>query len=216
MREKYNEQGIHVQQCYATADIGIIAYETATDDKIHPGMVINENLIVELLIPGTSLPVTPGEVGELVVTRLHPDYPLIRFATGDLSAQLLEPSPCGRTGMRIKGWMGRADQRAKVRGMFVDPIQLAVVGKNHAPIDRWRLIISRIDDKDAMKLQVTLSKVSSEIPSSQPGHPDHDQWLSDVAHSLQKATNLKGEVQVVDTLPDDGTIVDDQRNYESG
>lgn len=216
MRERYNEQGIHVQQCYATADIGVIAYETATDDEINPGMIVNENLIVELLIPGTGLPVTPGEVGELVVTRLHPDYPLIRFATGDLSAQLLEPSPCGRTGMRIKGWMGRADQRAKVRGMFVDPLQLALVGKNHTPIDRWRLIISRVDDQDTMVLQVTLSEAGSEIPASQPGHPDHDQWLSSVANSLQKATNLKGEVQVVDALPDDGTIVDDQRDYESG
>jgi len=120
MRAKYEEQGIHVQQSYATADLGVIAYETATNDLVHPGMVVNEGLIVEILIPGTDKPVNPGDVGEIVVTRLLKGYPLVRFGTGDLSAEILEPSPCGRTQMRLAGWMGRADQRVKVRGMFVD------------------------------------------------------------------------------------------------
>ena len=156
MRDRYQEQGIAVQQCYATADLGVIAYETASDDVVHPGMVVNEELIVEILVPGTDTPVEPGEVGEIVVTRLHPDYPLVRFATGDLSREIPEPSPCGRTNMRLAGWMGRADQRVKVRGMFVDPLQLAGLKREHPEIQRWRLVVSRVDDRDVMTLFVTV------------------------------------------------------------
>lgn len=215
MREKYTEQNVHVQQCYATADLGVIAYETATNDEIHPGMVVNENLIVEILVPGTGLPVAPGDVGELVVTRLHPDYPLLRFATGDLSALLTEASPCGRTAMRIKGWMGRADQRVKVRGMFVDPQQLAVLGEQNEYIDRWRLIVSRSDDNDEMHLKVTLNDhAGNQSHPSQPSHSDHESWLLELAATLKKATNLSGQVQVVDALPRDGIVVEDQRDYE--
>jgi len=209
MRTRYQEQGIQVLQCYATADLGVIAYETATDDEVHPGMVVNEGLIVEILVPGTNNPVKSGEVGELVVTRLHADYPLVRFATGDLSRMINEPSPCGRTGMRLAGWMGRADQRAKVRGMFVDPLQLSGLKANHPEISRWRLVISRAENRDIMDLQVTL-----DTHADSTMHVQTDSWLEAVAQSLKQATSLSGQVKVVDSLPDDGVVVDDQRNYD--
>jgi phenylacetate-CoA ligase len=205
MREKYREQGIAVQQCYATADFGVIAYETATDGQVHPGMIVNENLIVEILIPGTGTPVKPGEVGEIVVTRLHRDYPLVRFATGDLSAQNPEPSPCGRTGMRIEGWMGRADQRTKVRGMFVDPVQLSGLGRDYPEIDRWRLVVERLENKDVMNLQITLHDAGSTVQKD---------WLDKVAASLKAATQLSGTVEPVSSLPADGIVVEDKRNYD--
>ncbi|MFK8078958.1 MAG: phenylacetate--CoA ligase family protein [Granulosicoccus sp.] len=210
MRTRYREQGIAVLQCYATADLGVIAYESATDADVHPGMVVNENLIVEILVPGTDTPVKAGEVGELVVTRLHADYPLVRFATGDLSKIIDGPSPCGRTNMRLAGWMGRADQRAKVRGMFVDPLQLSDLKKNHPDIARWRLVISRQDNRDVMDLQVTIdSSTDLSIKGSA------DQWADNVKQSLKQATSLNGQVTLVDSLPDDGVVVDDQRTYES-
>ncbi|MFK7891740.1 MAG: phenylacetate--CoA ligase family protein [Granulosicoccus sp.] len=205
MRDEYSEQGIAVQQCYATADFGVIAYETATDGLVHPGMIVNENLIVEILIPGTGMPVKPGEVGEIVVTRLHRDYPLLRFATGDLSAENPEPSPCGRSGMRIKGWMGRADQRTKVRGMFVDPVQLSRLGRDYPEIDRWRLVIERQDNKDVMNLQVTLHDTGAAVQR---------EWLDSVAASLKAATQLSGTVEQVRSLPADGIVVEDRRNYD--
>lgn len=213
MRERYTEQGIQVQQCYATADLGVIAYESQHDGVVQPGMLINEGLIVELLVPGTSMPVKPGDVGEVVVTRLHPDYPLLRFATGDLSAEILEPSACGRTQRRLRGWMGRADQRAKVRGMFVDPLQLHVLPGTHPEIDRWRLIISRQDDRDVMNLSITLKQAMS---GSQPPAPAENEWLNNVSQTLKQATNLSSTVTVVDELPNDGIVIDDQRDYEQG
>ncbi|NND90903.1 MAG: AMP-binding protein [Granulosicoccus sp.] len=211
MRRRYEQQGIHVQQCYATADLGVIAYETATDDQVHPGMVVNEGLIVEIVVPGTSRAVAPGEVGELLVTRLHPVYPLLRFATGDLSAEILEPSPCGRTQRRLRGWMGRADQRIKVRGMFVDPVQLRILPEEHPDVTRWRLVVTRQGDRDVMTLSVTL--VDSGIPRSRERLSAVTGQLED---TLKRATNLSGDVLVVDTLPDDGVVVDDQRKIETG
>lgn len=212
MRTNYHEQGIEVFQCYATADLGVIAYETANDTGVNPGMVVNEGLIVEILVPGTGTPVEPGQVGEIVVTRLNPDFPLVRFATGDLSKQLNEPSPCGRTNSRLAGWMGRADQRVKVRGMFVDPLQLGKLADQHAEVDRWRLVVDREDDRDVMRLNLLLDQSVS--GSAMPAHADHDTWLASVASSLKQATGLSGEVVVVDALPDDGIVVDDLRSYD--
>jgi len=213
MRKRYNEQGIHVQQCYATADLGVIAYESQTDGVVHPGMLINEGLIVEIVVPGTGMPVKPGDVGELVVTRLHPDYPLLRFATGDLSAEIVEPSPCGRTQRRLRGWMGRADQRAKVRGMFVDPMQLHVLPTAHPEIDRWRVVISRQDDRDVMHLSVTLKQESAGMQASTQTKTD---WLAEITQTLKQATHLSGTVMVVSELPNDGIVIEDKRDYEQG
>ena len=209
MRAKYEEQGIHVQQSYATADFGVIAYETATDNVVHPGMVVNEGLIVEILIPGTDRPVNPGDVGEIVVTRLHKGYPLIRFGTGDLSAEILEPSPCGRTQMRLAGWMGRADQRVKVRGMFVDPVQLQSLPKTVRELDGWRLVVLRDSDKDVMELQVTLKKETLLSTS------DIAAIEEQLTVALKAATNLSGSVKVVEALPNDGIVVEDKRDYET-
>ena len=212
MRAKYREQGIDVLQCYATADLGVIAYESTTGGDVNPGMVVNEGLIVEILVPGTGIPVEAGQVGEIVVTRLNPDFPLLRFATGDLSRQLTGLSPCGRTNSRLAGWMGRADQRVKVRGMFVDPMQLGKLGEQHAHIDRWRLIVSRKADRDIMQLNLSLKE--SATGSALPSHEGHDQWIESVVSSLKQATGLSGEVTVVPALPDDGIVVDDQRIYD--
>lgn len=199
MREEFGQRGINVQQCYATADLGVIAYETSTDGVVHPGMLLNEFLIVEIVKPGTGEPVAAGEVGEIVVTRLHPDYPLVRFATGDLSAFIDEPSPCGRTSPRIKGWMGRADQRTKVRGMFVDPTQIQTLRKEHPSITAIRLVVTRANDKDVMTLQVN---------SDNQVQIDNDV----LSASLKRATGLTGNIEQLDSaLPNDGVVVDDQR-----
>lgn len=207
MRERYSEQGIAVRQCYATADLGVIAYETADNDVVHPGMLVNEGLIVEILIPGTSQPVSPGEVGEIVVTRLSPVYPLVRFATGDLSAVLNEPSPCGRTQMRLRGWLGRADQRTKVRGMFVDPEQLQHLPRDHQELARWRLSISRSENRDQMHLAVVLHGAMSTADENRA-------LIERLSESLQQYTGLAGTVSIVDELPDDGIVVEDQRTCE--
>jgi len=202
MREEYAARGVSVLQNYATADLGVIAYETSKDGAPLPGMIVNENLIVEIVRPGTNDPVAPGEVGELVVTNFNPAYPLIRFGTGDLSAVLDEPSPCGRTNMRIKGWMGRADQRTKVKGMFVDPKQIDEVVKADPAIAGARLTVSRDGASDAMTLQVTAADGAS---------PD----TAAIAQSLTAITKLKGTVEVVDSLPNDGKVIDDTRDYEA-
>ena len=170
-------------------------------------MLVNENLIVEIVVPGTSTPVAVGEVGEVVVTRLSPVYPLLRFATGDLSAQLPEASPCGRTQMRLRGWMGRADQRAKVRGMFVDPLQLQTLPEAHPEVARWRLTVTREQDRDVMSLAVTLKE-----PNAAEGGPD----AQALAATLKRLTNLSGVASIVQSLPDDGLVVDDKRDYEQG
>ena len=182
MREAYNARGISVLQAYATADIGVIAYESMKDGKLCDGMICNENLIVEIVRPGTNDPVPAGEVGELVVTSFNPAYPLVRFGTGDLSAVLDEPSPCGRTNMRIKGWMGRADQRTKIKGMFVDPKQIDELVKAVDEIGRARLVVTREDQKDVMLLQVT-------------GTNGHSPNADMVSEKLQSVAKLKGKVE---------------------
>jgi phenylacetate-CoA ligase len=146
LRQELGERGVAVLQCYAIAEFGVVAYETAALD----GMVLNEDLILEIVRPGTGDPVADGEVGEVVLTSFNPDYPMVRLATGDLSAVLPGPSPCGRTNTRIKGWMGRADQTTKVKGMFVHPGQVAEVAKRHPELGRVRLAVSREGEQDVM------------------------------------------------------------------
>jgi phenylacetate-CoA ligase len=196
LRQDLTSRGVDVFQCYATADLGVIAYESAARE----GMIVNESLIVEIVRPGTGEPVPLGDVGEVVVTSFNPDYPMIRFATGDLSAVLLGPSPCGRTNMRIKGWLGRADQTTKVKGMFVHPGQVAEVAQRHPALGRARLVVTRVDEQDAMTLMV-----ESASPT--------DDLAEDVAATLQSVTKLRGEVRLVEpgTLPNDGKVIADQR-----
>jgi phenylacetate-coenzyme A ligase PaaK-like adenylate-forming protein len=191
--------GIAAFQTYGTADLGTIAYET----EARQGLVIDEGVIVELVRPGTGDPVPEGEVGEVVVTTLTPDYPLIRFATGDLSAILPDVSPCGRTNQRIKGWMGRADQTTKVKGMFVHPEQIAEVMKRHPEIQRARLVVSQESGSDAMTLKAEVSSGDAALAAA-------------VAESLTAATKLKGRVEVVapGSLPNDGKVIEDARRYD--
>jgi phenylacetate-CoA ligase len=188
--------GIDAYQTYGTADLGMIAYETSARE----GLVVEEGVIVEIVRPGTGDVVAPGEVGEVVVTTFTRDYPLIRFATGDLSALLPGTSPCGRTNMRIKGWMGRADQTTKVRGMFVHPHQIADIVKRHPQIAKARLVVSHVDGSDAMRFQ---------CESSEPVDSDA------VGVSIRDVTKLRGEVEVVSpgALPNDGKVIEDRRSY---
>jgi phenylacetate-CoA ligase len=201
LRQELLERGVVVRQCFATADLGVVAYESEDEDgNVLPGMVVNEGLIVEIVRPGASEPVAPGEVGEIVVTRLNSDYPLLRFATGDLTKQLDGASPCGRTNMRIAGWMGRADQTTKVKGMFVHPSQIAEIGKRHPELTKLRLVVARENEQDQMTLRAETKK---------PG----DALKAAVAESLQALTKLRGKVEFVEPgkLPDDGKTVADER-----
>jgi len=176
----------------------VIAYETPALE----GMVIEEGVIVEIVRPGTGDPVPEGEVGEVVVTSFNRDYPMIRLATGDLSAVLPGQSPCGRTNMRIKGWMGRADQTTKVKGMFVHPEQIAEVGRRVPELGRLRLVVGRVGEQDAMVLKAETAR------------PD-DSLAARVGEVVQAITKLKGEVQLVEpgTLPNDGKVIADERTY---
>jgi phenylacetate-CoA ligase len=189
-------RGVDAYQAYATADLGIIAYETSA----HAGLVVNEGIILEIVRPGTGDPVAEGEVGEIVVTRLHGDYPLLRFGTGDLSKILPGASPCGRTNQRLAGWMGRADQRTKVKGMFVDPAQIALIAKKHPDLGRMRLVVTRHDEADAMELRVESASCSDDLVVA-------------IGASLQAATGLKGQITLVapNTLPNDGKVIADER-----
>ena len=201
LRAEYSERGIACLQCYATADLGLIAYESPPPEgELPEGMIVDEGVIVEIVTPGTGDPVPEGEVGEVVVTSLNPDYPLIRFATGDLSAVLPGQSPCGRTNMRIRGWMGRADQTTKIKGMFVRPEQVADFVARHAEIMRARVIATREGEQDAMTVQV-------EADGGDPGA-----FEASVAEVLK----LKGTVEIVPpgSLPRDGKVIDDQRSYD--
>lgn len=203
LREEYSSRGVSVLQAYATADIGMIAYETADQDgNPNPGMVVNENLIVEIVRPGTGDTVVEGEVGELVVTTFNSIYPLVRFGTGDLTATLPGPSPCGRTNMRLKGWLGRADQRTKIKGMFVDPKQVAEIVSRHPEIEKARLVVSRAGEQDVMRLLV-LAKTGSTIDETA------------IIGSIRDITKLGGSVQVADTgqMPNDGKVIADERDY---
>jgi phenylacetate-CoA ligase len=199
LRDWLSEHGIAAYQCYATADIGLIAYETASRE----GMVLDEGVIVEIVRPGTGDPVAEGEVGELVVTTLNPDYPLIRFGTGDLTALLPGVCPTGRTNQRIKGWMGRADQTTKVRGMFVHPGQVDQVVKRFAQIHKARLVVSGEMAQDEMKLMVESSDSGSD-------------WLTDVAQAVRDITKLRADIVSVPpgSLPNDGKVIEDARSYK--
>ncbi|HWB51415.1 MAG TPA: AMP-binding protein [Stellaceae bacterium] len=199
LRREFRDRGINALQCYGTADLGLIAYETTgPDGAVCEGMVLDEGVILELVEPGSGTPVAPGEVGEVVVTTLTPEYPLIRFATGDLSALLTEPSPCGRTGYRIKGWLGRADQSAKVRGLFVHPSQIAEIIGRHPAVGRARLVIERPASADVMTLLIETAK---------PGEAEA------VAATAQAVTKLRAAVSAVaaGSLPNDGKVIDDRR-----
>ncbi|UWR48794.1 phenylacetate--CoA ligase family protein [Phaeobacter inhibens] len=196
LRQEYADRGITCLQSYATADLGNIAYESAAME----GMIVDEQVIVEIVTPGTGTPVSAGEVGEVVVTTLNPDYPLVRFATGDLSAVLPGDSPCGRTNMRIKGWMGRADQTTKIKGMFVRPEQVAALVDKHDEIIKARVIASRDGEMDAMTVQIEAQN-GDEIAFSR---------------SVVEVLKLKGRVEVVapGVLPKDGLVIEDQRSYD--
>jgi len=197
LRDALAARGITGYQAYATADLGLIAYET----EAREGLVVNEDLIVEILRPGTGDPVGGGEVGEVVVTVFTPDYPLVRFATGDLSAILPGASPCGRTNVRIKGWMGRADQATKVRGMFVHPHQVAEVLRRHG-LGRGRLVVENEDGEDRMTLRV----------EREAGDAD---FVGAMESTLREVMKLRGSVVCAapGSLPNDGKVIDDARKY---
>lgn len=196
LRAEYADRGIACLQSYATADLGNIAYESAAME----GMIVDEQVIVEIVTPGTGDPVAPGEVGEIVVTTLNPDYPLIRFATGDLSAVLPGQSPCGRTNLRIKGWMGRADQTTKIKGMFIRPEQVAALVAKHDEIVKARVIASRQGEMDAMTVQIEADGGDGTA----------------YAKTVVEVMKLKGAIEVVapGSLPKDGLVIEDLRSYD--
>jgi len=196
LRSEYADRGIACLQCYATADLGNIAYESPAME----GMIVDEGVIVEIVTPGTGTPVAEGEVGEVLVTTLNPDYPLIRFATGDLSAIMPGISPCGRTNMRIKGWMGRADQTTKIKGMFVRPEQVAALVARHPEVQKARVIAERNGEQDVMRVLFEAEGADKTA----------------LAASVQATLKLRGEVEIVapGSLPNDGKVIDDKRNYD--
>jgi phenylacetate-CoA ligase len=196
LRSEYADRGITCRQCYATADLGNIAYESEAME----GLIVDEGVIVEIVRPGTGDPVPEGEVGEVVVTTLNPDYPLIRFATGDLSAVLAGTSPCGRTNLRIKGWMGRADQTTKIKGMFVRPEQVAAFVSRHEEVSRARVIATREGEMDVMTVQIETRAANPKL------------YEGTVLDTLK----MRGKVELVPpgTLPNDGKVIEDQRSYD--
>lgn len=200
LRDWYQQHGVAVRQCYGTAELGLVAYEGAGPQD---GMVIAENCIVEIVRPGTGDPVPEGEVGEVVVTTFEEAYPLIRLATGDLSAVMPGQSPCGRTNSRLKGWMGRADQATKVKGMFVRPEQIAEVARRHPGLGRLRLTVTRDGEADAMSLAVE-------------SDTREESFATAIAATLQDVTKLRGTVNVVKpgSLPNDGKVIADERKYD--
>jgi phenylacetate-CoA ligase len=195
----FSARGIDCFQGYGTADLGLIAYET----KAHQGMLLEEELILEIVRPGTGDPVAQGEVGEIVITTFNPDYPLIRFATGDLSAVLPGISSCGRTNTRIKGWLGRADQTTKVKGMFVHPEQVAEVVKRHAEIGKARLVVTNPQTSDSMTLRCEVAAPTAGLAEA-------------IAASIRDVTKLRGEVEMLapGSLPNDGKVIEDARKYD--
>jgi phenylacetate-CoA ligase len=196
LREELRRRGVAVLQMYATAELGVIAYES----EAREGMIVNETVMVEIVRPGTGDPVPDGEVGEVVVTSFNPDYPMIRLGTGDLSALMPGVSPCGRTNSRIKGWVGRADQTAKVKGMFVHPKQVAEIATRHPELKRLRLVVDRAAEQDTMTLLAECASSDAKLETA-------------VAATLQSITKLKGNVKLVapGTLPNDGKLIADER-----
>ena len=203
LRQAMRARGIRVQQLYATADLGLVAYESALPDgSVTEGMILEESLILEIVRPGSGDPVAPGEVGEVVITSLNKDYPLIRFATGDLSSVLPGKSPCGRTNTRIKGWMGRADQTTKVRAMFVTPRQVDEVLRRHTEVLKARLVVAGETGDDRMTLKCEVGERPAGLAEA-------------IVASIREVTKLRGEVELVPpgTLPNDGKVIDDTRKY---
>jgi phenylacetate-CoA ligase len=203
LRAAMAERGITVTQMYGSADLGLIAYESLGRDGRHTeGMILEEALILEIVRPGTGEPVPAGEVGEVVITTFNRDYPLIRFGTGDLSAVLPGTSACGRTNVRIKGWMGRADQSTKVRAMFVTPKQVSQIAVRHPEIVRARLVVAGEPGADQMTLKCEVRERPAGLTEA-------------IVTSIRDVTKLRGEVELVDpgTLPNDGKVIDDQRKY---
>ena len=196
LQEEMKSRGVEAYQAFGTADLGLIAFETPARE----GMTVNEELILEIVKPGTGDPVAPGDVGEIVVTSLDPHHPWIRLALGDLTAALPGPSQCGRTNMRIKGWMGRADQTTKVKGMFVRPEQVAEIGKRHPELGRLRLVVTRAGEADAMTLRAECASAA-------------DALQGQVAATLRAVTKLGGMVELVGagSLPNDGKVIADER-----
>lgn len=200
LRKAMGERGIRVLQNYGTADLGLVAYESAAME----GMILNEGLLLEIVRPGTGDPVPAGEVGEVVITSFNQDYPLIRFATGDLSAVMPGVSPCGRTNTRIRGWLGRADQTTKVRGLFVHPRQVAEIVKRHIAIGKARLVVDNTSGQDRMVLHCELAR-----------GPD-DALMTSIAESIRDITKLRGEAVYAapGSLANDGKVIEDTRKYE--
>jgi phenylacetate-CoA ligase len=199
LRDWFLQQGVAAYQCYATADVGLIAYETSARE----GLVLDEGVIVEIVRPGTGDPVAEGEVGEVVVTVLNPDYPLIRFGTGDLSAVLSGACPTGRTNTRIKGWMGRADQTTKVRGMFVHPGQVDQIVKRFPVALKARLVVTGEMANDQMILRVESREIDQELQRA-------------LADAVRDITKLRADIELVvpGTLPNDGKVIEDARSYK--
>ena len=203
LRNNLQQRGMRLTQCYASADLGLIAYESLMPDgTLNEGMILEEALILEIVRPGTGDPVPAGEVGEVVITTFNRDYPLIRFATGDLSAVLPGASPCGRTNVRIKGWMGRADQSTKVRAMFVTPAQVSEVTRRHPEVLRARLVVEGEAGNDRMTLKCEASDRPAGLAEA-------------IVASIRDVTKLRGEVELVPpgSLPNDGKVIEDQRKY---
>lgn len=198
LQAEIKSRGIDAYQLYATADLGLIAYETAARD----GLIVNEDVLLEVVRPGTGDPVAPGEVGEVVVTSFDHHHPWIRLALGDLTAVLPGASACGRTNVRIKGWLGRADQTAKVKGMFVRPEQIAEIAKRHPELGRLRLVVTRAGETDAMTLKAEAVQRADALAAA-------------IGESLRAITKLGGSVELVapGALPNDGKVIDDTRSY---
>ena len=203
LRKSLGERGIRVSQAYASADLGLIAYESLMPDgTVNEGMILEEDLILEIVRPGSGEPLPAGEVGEVVITSFNRDYPLIRFGTGDLSAVLPGTSPCGRTNVRIRGWMGRADQTTKVRAMFVTPKQVNEVVRRHPEIVKARLVVEGETGNDRMMLRCEVREPADGLSEA-------------IVASIRDVTKLRGEVELVapGSLPNDGRVIEDQRKY---
>src|SRR3954463_7773380 len=199
LQDEIGSRGIDAYQAFGTADLGLIAFETS----VREGMVVSEDLIFEIVRPGTGDPVPEGDVGEIVVTSLDPDHPWIRLAIGDLTAALPGTGPCGRTNMRIKGWMGRADQTTKVKGMFVRPEQIAEISKRHPELGRLRLVVTREGEADLMTLKAETAAAAGNLQD-------------DLTATLRAVTKLGGNVELVTSgsLPNDGKVISDERNTQ--